>query len=115
MCPLGTFSGAYAARAATDCIDCTEGYYCSGATAKTACAAGTTCPAKSGTETAITAAGLWSEARYPASIKCAPGTYLNAADTPKSSCKITDAGNYQQLFGQGVQNACLPGHNCNAA
>jgi hypothetical protein len=94
VCPIGTFSGAYAARAATDCIDCTQGYYCSGATAKSECQAGTYCPSKSGAETAIVAAGMWSEARYPAAIKCFPGTYLAAADTPKSTCKTASAGNY---------------------
>jgi len=80
VCPAGTFSGAFAARASTDCIDCLEGYYCSGATAFARCKAGTTCPLKSSAETNIMAAGYWSGERYPAAIKCAPGSTMAATD-----------------------------------
>lgn len=56
-------------------------------------------------------AGYWSLGRYPAQIKCQPGTYLAAGGT-QDVCTITAIGYYQEAFGADVQKACLAGHDC---
>lgn len=46
LCPDGTFSNSYGLRSSDECIDCIEGYQCTGIATRSACDPGYYCPAK---------------------------------------------------------------------
>lgn len=88
-CPVGTFNAFEGMSSAADCVACTPGYYCDGASATGTtgqCAGGYYCPGaaeddkgKAGATTEYAAAvGYYAPVGSSQQILCAPGTFTDA-------------------------------------
>jgi hypothetical protein len=115
VCPQGTFSSSYGLRSSSECIQCIEGYICDGNDVRTACSGGYYCPPGTFDLTGLeTSPGYFTEAQYPAQVKCIHGTY-SAAGANSADCTPCDAGSKCTSAGLDAVTACDPGYDCSSA
>eukprot|EP00704_Kipferlia_bialata_P000894 g894.t1 len=99
LCPEGTLNPNAGGTGEGSCVDCTEGFYCSGtgrSTVSGACQAGYYCPAGQ------------IQANPPA-YECDAGYYCEAGVSVQSMCP---AGKYQSETGQSDCDTCPAGYYC---